>query len=277
MCHQIYLATSEAIHPTRLENQPLKVSLLNEDNYRWEGLRSKFSLPYIYTVNSSTGCSCALHKYSVEEEISVFQYPELETSPGMEEIDAFYNLLIGEACKGPAELYTCWDGDENEPINESLVLEAVRLTEDNIYLATEERRFFSIGQISSPDIISEPIRFMNVDLDIEAPEHPQLLMDFFKNWVILVHPDDTGMPLIRYEHTAHMTDPETTILAFCEDLEQMPENISAFWFSCPVRCLDIGYQCGSEDPVLVNSFSSNTLQLVAAFFTELKITMYHCS
>ncbi|HMQ50215.1 MAG TPA: hypothetical protein PKA00_22275 [Saprospiraceae bacterium] len=269
MCHQIYLATQTplSLNTEHFEVKRLKINLLENDHPGWEGLRSKFSLPFIYNINSSLDCSCRLHyqpPFDTEEEVK----PDEEQ---MADIDEWCNLLLMECAKHAVEVYSCWEHDEALPMLEQITFDVTQLSNEGVFLPTQERRFISLAYEA---VETENVHFMNVDLDIRASSDPQLLMDHFKNWVPLVLPADTGSPFVRFELDEPYPDAESTILAFCGDLEIMPEHIAHFWEQCPERCLDIGYYSGNEGQVLTNRFAPATLEKIARFFTQLVITIY---
>lgn len=275
MCHNIYGATKEPIDLKTLEGKPIKVHLLDDSESCFNSLQEKFSYPNIYYIGSETGCSCALHadnyyEYAPGQEPEYI--PDPEKIPGM---DSFCNLLIAEACKHTLEVYSCWDGDEAEPVGERLRFDARLLTTENVFLPTRERRFFTVEMSTPEESPDKPVHFINVDLDIESAEHPQILLDYFQDkWLVLVDPDIAESHFIRYEIQNQCDDAEATILQFCETLKDLPKEVAAFWRECPVRVLDIGYQSGKDKPVLVNSLSLNTLNLIAQYFTGLAITIY---
>lgn len=270
MCHQIYIATKNplVLSAEGFEVERLKINLLAEGHSHWNALRSKFSLPFIYQVNSSLDCSCRLHVQPVAPEDGLL--PDEEQ---MADIAEWYNLLILECCRHPVELYSCRAGDEAEAIGEYLAFDAAQLSSEQVFLPTEERRFINLA-FADEASDAEVVHFMNVDLDIMALSDPQILMDHFKNWVPLVLPADTSTPFVRFELDEQHTNAESAILAFCRDLEKMPESIARFWEQCPERCLDIGYYSGNEGEVLTNSFAPTTLEKIARFFTQLVITIY---
>lgn len=263
MCHQIYMALQRplALMPSSV-GENLRVELLTAQHPRWEALRTKFDNAHIYHVSSSIGGSRALRVPFTPEDIS-------------DEIIAFYNFLISESA-APIEVYSCRDGDENEPVLEYEEFDPSSLSEETGYLPTGERRFILVQRQapiceSSGDCL---VHFANVDLDIDAGEGIHTLLEHFSDWCVLVGPEDTGTPFVRYELFSQCADAEEAILQFCETIALMPPHVEACWYACSRRIIDIGYHSGNEGNPLTNELSLTTLSKLSKYFTGLVITIY---
>lgn len=83
------------------------VSKLNENS---KAVRQRFSKPHIYYLGSHQGCSCGF-SYGRDT------YDEEEESAARESVRRL-SAYLAQAIEiaGPLELYSCWDGDqEDEP------------------------------------------------------------------------------------------------------------------------------------------------------------------
>jgi hypothetical protein len=125
-----------------------------------------------------------------------------------------------------------------------------------------------------PDIPTNP-RYLNVDLDVHAMTDPQVLMDHWaKSMIPLVEPADTGEPFVRFELYEPFQNAADTIRCFCDAVEELPPHLLQFWQECPERRLDIGYDSGQTNPLLVEQLPAELLARVAQHFTGLVITIY---
>lgn len=116
--------------------------------------------------------------------------------------------------------------------------------------------------------------FLNVDLDIHAHADLQPLIAHWKQLIPLVIPEDTGDNFVRFELGEAFPTASETILHFCGAVENLPPDLLEFWYQCPQRILDIGYESGSTGPILQEALPSELLLKIAQYFTSLDISLY---
>jgi hypothetical protein len=116
--------------------------------------------------------------------------------------------------------------------------------------------------------------FLNVDLDIHAQADLQPLIAHWKQLITLVTPEDTGTNFVRFELMDSYPTASEVIQYFCTAVENLPPDLLQFWHQCPKRILDIGYESGSERPMLQDAFPAELLLKVAQYFTSLDISLY---
>lgn len=116
--------------------------------------------------------------------------------------------------------------------------------------------------------------FLNVDLDIHAHADLQPLIKHWKHLIPLVTPEDAGDNFVRFELGEAYPTAYETIRHFCAAVENLPPDLLQFWHQCPKRILDIGYESGTERPILQDAFPVELLLKVAQYFTSLDISLY---
>ena len=116
--------------------------------------------------------------------------------------------------------------------------------------------------------------FLNVDLDIHAHADLQPLIGHWKQLLPLVSPEDAGDNFVRFELEEHYPTAFETIQHFCAAVEKLPPDLLQFWYQCPKRTLDIGYESGRERPMLQDGLPTELLLKVAQYFTSLDISIY---
>jgi len=116
--------------------------------------------------------------------------------------------------------------------------------------------------------------FLNVDLDIHAHADLQPLIAHWKQLIPLVTPEDAGDNFVRFELGEAYPTASETIQHFCTAVENLPPDLLQFWYQCPKRILDIGYESGTERPFLQDALPAELLLRVAQYFTSLDISLY---
>lgn len=117
--------------------------------------------------------------------------------------------------------------------------------------------------------------FLNVDLDIRAHADLQPLVEHWRDQLCQLGSGiDTDPFFVTLECSEGYKNAADTIRQFCEAVESLPPHLLHFWQQCPARILDIGYDSGSERPVLQENLPAELLARVARHFTELKVTIY---
>ena len=116
--------------------------------------------------------------------------------------------------------------------------------------------------------------FLNVDLDIHAHADLQPLIAYWKQLIPLVTPEDAGTNFVRFELDEDYPTASETIRHFCAAVENLPPDLLQFWHYCPQRILDIGYESGTERPILQEALPVELLLKVAQYFTSLDVSIY---
>ncbi len=145
MCHNVYIATSRPQIVNREEGWVLKFNLQEPTEYALPFLKDKFSLPHIYFVGSTSSCSCDLHaSFSPQFLDDTIHFQKDMPPERIECLQSFFDCLKIEAQLGDLELYSCWDGDEELPIEQRIDFPVALLTlYDYLPLPMAEKRFFS--------------------------------------------------------------------------------------------------------------------------------------
>lgn len=143
MCHNVFIASRRSL-PTNDDWRLLGFYLRQPRDYEIEALKDKFSLPNIYYVSSTTGCSCELHVRDERDLAFILETREPERDR-VACLQAFYNLLREEARNGGIELYSCWASDENLPILKTIKFDTQTLSLDPfVHFPMVERQFIRL-------------------------------------------------------------------------------------------------------------------------------------
>ena len=144
MCHNVFIASSHVLPTNDDDAFQLKFHLNQPRPYELNALRGKFSLPNIYYVGSTTGCSCDLHVNS-EFEAALIMESRVPERDRVVCLQAFYDLLREEARNGEIELYSCWAEDEDLPIQTTIEFRTQTLSFDPfVHFPMAERRFIRL-------------------------------------------------------------------------------------------------------------------------------------
>ena len=143
MCHTVFIASRRPL-PTKDEGNLLEFHLREAREYEVDGLKDKFSLPNIYLVGSTSGCSCDLHISDARDLAYILE----DRDPQRDRVaclQAFYDLLREEARHGEIELYSCWSMDEHLPIETTIEFDTQTLSLDTfVHFPMKERRFIKL-------------------------------------------------------------------------------------------------------------------------------------
>jgi hypothetical protein len=105
MCLAVYLASNIEVHPIAWNSAAPAYFLQPVVNDH--AVRKQFSLQFVYYVGSHQGCGCG---FSKDGEIGK------ERDLCQENYTTLGRTLREAICGGtPAELFTCWEGDQGEP------------------------------------------------------------------------------------------------------------------------------------------------------------------
>jgi hypothetical protein len=80
-------------------------------------VRSQLALPFVYYVGSHEGCGCGFNRDSVADADPA---QLAETRKTLAALGDYLQAAV--AAVGPLELYTCWNGDESEPVERRLTV-----------------------------------------------------------------------------------------------------------------------------------------------------------
>ena len=116
--------------------------------------------------------------------------------------------------------------------------------------------------------------FLNVDLDVHADTDLQPLITHWDQLLTLLTPEEAGTNCVRFELMDSYRTASEVIQYFCTAVENLPPDLLQFWYQCPKRILDIGYESGRERPMLQDAFPAELLLKVAQYFTSLDISIY---
>jgi hypothetical protein len=276
MCWYVYIATQKPLRDVRFtEHNPsdsphlLHFQKIKPDpDLRDNLVRPLFKAPYLYYVGSSSGCSCHLSYMRMEECSDGSVYYTWHHSCAV-----FLDFIQRYTRQDALEIYAVWEDAWDKGLAHQ-PLDASTLTMDT-YFGLHSRRFYTFAGPAEPAEVPSPPRFLNVDLDVMAPDDPQVLIEHWREqFVFLVAPADTGTPFVRFECLAETTSAVETLQRFCEAAEGLPPELAEFWQRCPQRILDIGYESGSARPSLIDTLPSGLLARVTQHFTDLTITLY---
>lgn len=144
MCHNVFIASRREL-PKNNDCTQLKFHLREPLDYEKNALQAKFSLPHIYYVGSTTGCSCDILVDNEYEAESIIESREPERDRVVC-VQAFYDLLREEAKNGAIELYSCWSEDENLPTLSTIKFDTKTLSLDPfVHFPMKERRFIRLS------------------------------------------------------------------------------------------------------------------------------------
>lgn len=118
--------------------------------------------------------------------------------------------------------------------------------------------------------------FLNVDLDVYSDTDLQPLITHWGQLLTLLTPEEAGTNCVRFEFVEPYPTASETIQHFCTVVESLPPDLLQFWYQCPKRILDIGYESGTERPMLQEALPTELLLKVAQYFTSLDISIYPC-
>lgn len=123
MCYAVFIATTTAQQTSEFLHGVTTLYLEEPDQEQLNALRHKFTLPYIYYVGSDTQCSCGFEFHS-----ELFDDPEWQDNKASPQ--ALLNLLNELTVSNPVEYFCCWDGDWDDPVEHTRVLNSHNITLD---------------------------------------------------------------------------------------------------------------------------------------------------
>jgi hypothetical protein len=121
------------------------------------------------------------------------------------------------------------------------------------------------------------MKFLNVDLEITAPESLQPIVESLGTAaIILYHDDHDDEYLLVLELNSDSEDKaiETTIATLCSLIETLPEPAQAHWQNATTRIFDIGYEADPDNQRLITEVSATALDRIAKLNATLRTTIY---
>ena len=139
MCLVVYLASACALTHREYDPSDETPFLTDPGRDRLRRVRSRLSLPFVYRVGSSKGCSCG---FLTDGEVG----PELErVRAEYAALGEFVSLALEEAPE--AELFSSWEGEErDEPVERVDVTDAEL---DRIEFKYDRRHFVRVRRSGS--------------------------------------------------------------------------------------------------------------------------------
>lgn len=119
------------------------------------------------------------------------------------------------------------------------------------------------------------LAFLNVDLDLQAPQPLTTLIQEWGEQVIVLRDDtEEGCYYFSCELTICSSDPESLLWEFVALINGLSPAAQAEWQSCHQRVLDCGYISGAEPSYLQTHFPADLLQAITAAGASLALTFY---
>jgi hypothetical protein len=132
MCFAVFIGTSKPqVTGTFIPNQTA-LYLLDLTEEETDGLKAKFTKPYLYYVGSDTSCSCGF-------DINYENFDPREKDDTKSPL-ALIEFIKARTQIEDLEFYCCWDGDWNEVIEERREIDIREVSLEN-YFGLIEREF----------------------------------------------------------------------------------------------------------------------------------------
>ncbi len=123
-----------------------------------------------------------------------------------------------------------------------------------------------------------PLRFINVDLDIESTKPVDYLcLELSTSDIHHLHCGPTGRGYLARLECANGGDscePDSIINQFCDAIERLDERASAEWQAANFRCFDLGYETTGLDQRWCSTLRHSTLSRVVALGASVAFTAY---
>lgn len=123
-----------------------------------------------------------------------------------------------------------------------------------------------------------PIRFLNVDLDIESQNDLQILVDELEKDCSL-HIYDKNVNnnnFASFSHRFAFDDYEINaiISAFCNSIENLSPKAREIWDSCCTRKFDAGFESGNFPKDFKSAIDADVIKRIADLSASIVITIY---
>ena len=139
MCYAVFIGTNEKQQLGQFV--PMKTDMYFEEltDQEENGLRPKFTKPYIYYIGSDTSCSCGLNFLSDH-----FDDPEWQNNKKSPQ--KFLDFIHSRTKYEDLEYYCCWEGNWNDPIEEKIELDISTISLDKNYFGLNEKQFIKFSR-----------------------------------------------------------------------------------------------------------------------------------
>jgi hypothetical protein len=123
---------------------------------------------------------------------------------------------------------------------------------------------------------SEAVQFLNLDLEVEAADRPNLVADHLQNRCDVLYDGacENGTRLAFEPGILCDATILQCIEYFLELLEAMPSPVLEEWYRCKVRRFDFGFESGEGRPPLVADLTPESLSRMVKLQLELRVTIY---
>lgn len=123
-----------------------------------------------------------------------------------------------------------------------------------------------------------PLRFINVDLDIESKKPlGYLCLELSTSDIHHLHCGPTGRGYLARLECANGGDscePDSIINQFCDAIERLDERASAEWQAANSRSFDLGYETTGLDQRWCSTLRHSTLFRVVSLGASIAFTAY---
>ncbi len=121
------------------------------------------------------------------------------------------------------------------------------------------------------------IRFLNVDLEIEASEDLQPLIDDLGEDVSVLHHGDngSGFNFVSFEvKPSGARDIDGIIAEFCYFIENLSSDTKMIWDKSHSKKFDAGFQSGDFPRSYKTEIRGDTMQRIAKIGASIVVTIY---
>lgn len=140
MCYAVFIATAEPQQTGEFIPDSTTLYLKLPEDDELFALKDKFTMPYVYYIGSDTQCSCGFEFHSW-----LFNDPEWQDSK--ESPQALLKLLNQLTITNDVEYYCCWDGEWDEPMEHTRVLNSHEITLEENYFELVEREYIRFEEL----------------------------------------------------------------------------------------------------------------------------------
>ena len=125
--------------------------------------------------------------------------------------------------------------------------------------------------------MTQHVRYLNVDLEIESKNDLSKIVEEFGEDVIVLYCGETR----GYQHASfeapNTADADDIINHFCLLVEELTKEAREVWDGCCSRVMDVGFESGTSPQNFRSEIRASTVQRVAAIGASIVITIYPLS
>ena len=125
--------------------------------------------------------------------------------------------------------------------------------------------------------MSQPIRYLNADLDLVSPTDFDALVRALRDggvYALDAELAEDGLWHGTFETDDSYDQPDANLNAFLAVVETFMPPLREQWLACTLREFNIGYDCGDEPWAYNHGLSAQTLRRLANAGVSLRITLY---